>query len=50
MDRVNLFTVSKEPPDLNKKQNLRKKKSHSLVKSNKFLPSKIAQRKRTIEE
>ena len=49
MDRVSLSIVSKEPLDLNRKQNLRKKKSHSLVKQTKFLPSRIAHRKITIE-
>ena len=31
--------------DLNRKKNLRKKKSHSLVKSTRFLPARVTQRK-----
>ena len=50
IDLVNLSIISKELPNLNRKQNLRKKKSHSLAKSTRFLPSKIAQGKITIGE
>ena len=50
IDRVKLSIVSKELPDLNRKQNLRKKKSHSLAKLTKFLPSRITQEKITIGE
>ena len=49
-DCVYLSIVSTKPPDLKRKQNLRKKKSHSLAKLTEFLPSRIAQKRKVIIE
>ena len=49
VDRVYLSTVSRKSPDLKKKKNLRKKKSHSRTKLTRFLSSRIAQIRRKIE-